>query len=137
MHGDRKPTGRIPKYNITIDGQTDGEAGTHGPILCSRYTGNPKSRVQWSNTFGTKRWSITGTLNFVSSFGVTDPASEAMDQGPQAACLDALTNGGGAAFKGYAGPWAGMGRCHRRDCYGTCLGLQRQATLLHCRPRRG
>jgi iron complex outermembrane receptor protein len=91
------------KYNITIDGQTYELAGTHGPFLFSGDTGNPKSRVQWSNTFGRKNWSITGTLNFISSFGVTDPSSEAFGQGPQATCLDALTNGGGAASTVFAG----------------------------------
>jgi len=91
------------KYNITIDGQTYELAGTHGPFIVSGDTGNPKSRVQWSNTFGRSNWSITGTLNFISSFGVTDPASEFMGGGPMATCLDALTNGGGAASTVYAG----------------------------------
>ncbi len=89
------------KYNITIDGQTYELAGTHGPFLFSGDTGNPKSRVQWSNTFGRKNWSITGTLNFISYFSVTDPSAEAFGQAPQATCLDALTNGGGAAGTDY------------------------------------
>ena len=91
------------KYNITIDGETFELAGTHGPIVVSGDTGNPKSRVQWSNTFARQRWSITGTLNFISSFSVLDPSADAFGQGPQSTCVDALTNGGGAASTDYAG----------------------------------
>lgn len=91
------------KYNMTIGGTTYELAGTHGPFLFSGDTGNPKSRVQWSNTFGRKNWSITATLNYISSFNVTDPSSKALGQGPQATCLDALTNGGGAASTVFAG----------------------------------
>jgi iron complex outermembrane receptor protein len=91
------------KYNITIDGTTFELAGTHGPFLFSGDTGNPKSRVQWSNTFGRRNWSITGTLNYISSFSVTDPSADAFGGGPQATCVDALTNGGGAAATVFAG----------------------------------
>ncbi len=42
----------ISKYDITIGGVTYKLAGTHGPSFYSGDTGNPKSRVQWSTTFG-------------------------------------------------------------------------------------
>jgi iron complex outermembrane recepter protein len=90
------------KYDITIDGQTYELAGTHGPSVVSGDTGNPRSRVQWSNTFGRRNWSLTGTLNFISSFGVTDPSAEAFIGSLEATCLDALTNQGGAASTNYA-----------------------------------
>jgi iron complex outermembrane receptor protein len=90
------------RYAITIDGQSYELAGTHGPFLFSGDTGNPKSRVQWSNTFSRKSWSITGTLNYISSFGITDPSAAACGQAPQDTCLLALTNGGGAAGTDYA-----------------------------------
>ncbi len=89
------------KYDITINGQTFELAGTHGPSIVSGDTGNPRSRVQWSNTFSRRNWSITGTLNYISSFGVTDPSAAAFGQAPQDTCLLALTNGGGAADNDY------------------------------------
>jgi iron complex outermembrane receptor protein len=89
-------------YDITIGGVTYKLAGTHGPSFYSGDTGNPKSRVQWSTTFGRSSWEVTGTLNYISSFGVTDPSAEAFGLGPQATCLDALQNGGGFAGLVYA-----------------------------------
>jgi len=85
------------EYDITIAGVTYHLAGTHGPTFYSGDTGNPKSRVQWSNTFGKDRWDITGTANFISSFSVIDPSAQAFGEAPQNTCLLALTNGGGAA----------------------------------------
>jgi iron complex outermembrane receptor protein len=92
----------INQYDITIGGVTYALAGTHGPSFYSGDTGNPKSRVQWSTTFGRPSWELTGTMNFISSFGVTDPSAKAFGLGPQATCLDALTNGGGLAGQFYA-----------------------------------
>src|SRR5262249_42708377 len=42
----------IRKYEIIIDGTAYELAGTHGPFFFSGDTGNPKSRVSWSNTVG-------------------------------------------------------------------------------------
>jgi iron complex outermembrane recepter protein len=92
----------INKYDITIGGVTYALAGTHGPSFYSGDTGNPKSRVQWSTTLGESSWEVTGTLNFVSSFSVTDPSASSFGLGPQATCIDALTNGGGVAGQVYA-----------------------------------
>jgi iron complex outermembrane receptor protein len=84
-------------YNITIAGVTYHLAGTHGPTFYSGDTGNPKSRVQWTNTVGKDAWDVTGTLNYISSFNVSDPSAAAFGLAPQDTCLNALTNGGGAA----------------------------------------
>lgn len=84
-------------YDITIAGATYHLAGTHGPTFYSGDTGNPKSRVQWANTIGTNVWDVTGTVNYISSFNVTDPSATAFALAPQDTCLNALTNGGGAA----------------------------------------
>jgi iron complex outermembrane receptor protein len=85
------------KYDLTIDGTTYRLAGTHGPFFYTGDTGNPKSRIQWSNSIGQGSWQVTGTLNYISSFSVTDPSSIAFIGAPQDTCVDALTNGGGAA----------------------------------------
>ena len=93
----------IHEYKMTIDGVDYQLAGTHGPSFFSGDTGNPKSRVQWSNTLGQDNWSVTATVNYISSFNVTDPTLEAFEGIPAATCLDALTNEGGAAGTDYAG----------------------------------
>jgi iron complex outermembrane recepter protein len=93
----------IHEYKMTIDGVDYQLAGTHGPSFFSGDTGNPKSRVQWSNTIGQDKWSLTATVNYISSFSVTDPTLEAFEGIPAATCLDALTNEGGAAGTDYAG----------------------------------
>jgi iron complex outermembrane receptor protein len=92
----------ISKYDITIGGVTYALAGTHGPSFYSGDTGNPKSRVRWSTTFSRSSWEVTGTLNYISSFNVTDPSAQAFGLGPQTTCLEALTNGGGYAGLVYA-----------------------------------
>ena len=90
------------KYDLTIDGATYHLAGTHGPFFYTGDTGNPKSRVQWSNSIGQRFWQVTGTLNYISSFNVTDPSAIAFTDQSQDTCLDALSNGGGAASLYYA-----------------------------------
>ncbi len=87
----------INKYDLTIDGVTYRLAGTHGPFFFSGDTGNPRSRVQWSNTIGQDNWSITGTMNYIDSFNVTDPSSIAFVGAPADTCLSALQDNGGAA----------------------------------------
>jgi len=87
----------IAKYDLTVDGVTYHLAGTHGPFAVSGDTGNPRTRAQWANTFERGPWQITGTLNYISSYGVTDPSAG------MATCLDALANGMGAASIPYQG----------------------------------
>jgi iron complex outermembrane receptor protein len=94
----------IRKYDLTIDGVTYQLAGTHGPSFFSGDTGNPKSRVAWSNTVGLGSWSVTATINYISSFNVTDPSLIAFEGIPADTCLNSLTNQGGSAGTDYAGP---------------------------------
>jgi iron complex outermembrane receptor protein len=91
------------RYDLTIDGVTYHLAGTHGPFFYTGDTGNPKSRVQWANTVGHGPWEVTGTVNYISSFKVTDPSAIAFTGQPQDTCLQALTNAGGAASIDYQG----------------------------------
>jgi iron complex outermembrane receptor protein len=87
----------VAKYDLTVDGVTYHLAGTHGPFVVSGDTGNPRTRAQWANTFERGPWQVTGTLNYVGSYGVTDPSAG------MATCLDALAHGGGAASLPYQG----------------------------------
>jgi iron complex outermembrane recepter protein len=91
------------QYDITIDGTTYHLAGTHGPTFFTGDTGNPKSRVQWTNSFAHGPFQVTATVNYISSFNVTDPSAEAFGEQPMATCLDSLSSQGGAAGTDYAG----------------------------------
>ena len=84
-------------YDLSFQGVTYHLAGTHGPFFYSGDTGNPRSRVQWSNTLGHGPWSVTGTMNYIDAFNDTDPSAVAFGQADQTTCLNALLNGGGAA----------------------------------------
>jgi iron complex outermembrane recepter protein len=64
----------MPTYDLTIDGVKYKLAGTHGPFVISGNTGNPKSRIQWSHAISQDNWSVTGTINYISSFNLTDPS---------------------------------------------------------------
>lgn len=92
------------KYEMTINGVTYELAGTHGPSFFSGDTGNPTSRLQWSNTFGRGPWSATITMNYISAFNVTDPTLIAFIGAPADTCLNSLTNQGGTAGTAYAVP---------------------------------
>jgi len=74
-------------------------AGTHGPTVVSGDTGNPRSRLSWTNTVGKGPWSLTATLNYISAFSVIDPSAVAFigPTQPQDSCIEALQNGLGAA----------------------------------------
>jgi iron complex outermembrane recepter protein len=83
------------KYDLTIGGVTYHLAGTHGPLIVSGDTGSPKLRVQWANTISRGPWQLTGTLNYVGSYDLTDP-SQGVDD-----CVTGLSIGrGGAAYSG-------------------------------------
>jgi iron complex outermembrane receptor protein len=89
----------IRKYLLSVGGETFELAGTHGPFVISGDTGNPKSRVSWANTVAYGPVSVTGTLNYISSFKNTDPSAAAFE-GPaseQSTCLGAINNGFGVA----------------------------------------
>jgi len=83
----------INKWDITIDGVTYKEAGTHGPADYSGDTGNPRSKVEWSNTATVGKFSITATANFTSSFSSTDPSIAAFFGEPGDTCYEYLDAG--------------------------------------------
>ncbi len=78
------------KYDLTVDGVTYHLAGTHGPLVISGDTGSPRTRLQWVNTFARGPWQVTGTLNYISSFDLTDPSFGVND------CAAGLNIGAGA-----------------------------------------
>lgn len=79
------------KYDLTIDGTTYHLAGTHAPLVVSGDTGNPRTRAQWVNGLSRGPWQVTGTVNYISSFGVTDPSLGLNT------CVDALAAFGAAS----------------------------------------
>ena len=89
------------RYSIDVDGTTYQLAGTHGPSGTGGDTGNPRTHIQWTNTATLGKFQVTGTLNFTSSFSVTDPVSQALSSSgfiPQNNCLEALSFGGAAIY---------------------------------------
>jgi iron complex outermembrane recepter protein len=88
----------IHEYLLTIGGVNYHLDGTHGPSFFSGDTGNPKSKASWANTIGKGPWSATVTVNYISSFNVTDPSLNAFEPGtPADTCQQALSNEGGAS----------------------------------------
>ena len=79
------------KYDVTIDGVTYKLAGTHGPLVIGGDTGSPKTRFKWVNELSRDAWSITGTVNYIGSYDLTDPSYGAPT------CLDGLGYGAGAS----------------------------------------
>ena len=78
------------RYDLTVDGVTYHLAGTHGPLAVSGDTGNPKTRIRWTNTLSRGAWSVSGTVNYVGAFDLTDPSLGVDD------CATGLTVGVGA-----------------------------------------
>jgi len=91
----------IQRYDMTIGGITYRLAGTHGPSF-SGDTGNPRTRLQWNNALSVDAWTVSTTINYVGSYGVTDPSAIAVFGAPETTCLDALTNSGGQAGTDFA-----------------------------------
>ncbi len=98
---------RILQYEYGYAGTTFYLAGTHGPSSISGDTGNPRDRAVASVTWDKDAFSATLSMNYTSSFSITDP-SAGYDT-----CAEALASGApsayGPAFVGtsVAGtPWA-------------------------------
>jgi iron complex outermembrane receptor protein len=87
----------ITKYDLISQGVTYVLVGTHGPTFYSGDTGNPRSRIQWVNTFKQTNWEITGTMNYIDSIQDIDPSIVAFGYPPQNTCLQALADSGGFA----------------------------------------
>jgi iron complex outermembrane recepter protein len=49
-------------------------AGTHGPSGVSGDTGNPKDRAVLSLSWDRGPWDVTGTVNYIGKFDLTDPS---------------------------------------------------------------
>lgn len=81
----------VNKYDLTVDGVTYQIAGTHGLIPVSGDTGSPRTKVRWVTSFGRGPWSLTGTVNYISSFDLTDPSIGVND------CASGLRFGAGAS----------------------------------------
>jgi iron complex outermembrane receptor protein len=81
----------VNKYDLTIDGKTYSIAGTHGLIPVSGDTGSPRAKAQWVTTLASGPWSLTGTVNYISSFSLTDPSIGVTD------CVSGLKFGAGAS----------------------------------------
>ena len=65
-------------------------AGTHGPSGVSGDTGNPRDRAQFILGFDSGVLNVTGTMNWIGSFSVTDPSSTSTST-----CKGAIANGSG------------------------------------------
>jgi len=61
-------------YLTAPTGVTTDLAGTHGPTGVSGDTGNPKDRAVFSLSWDLGRWDVTGTVNYVGAFNLTDPS---------------------------------------------------------------
>ena len=79
----------VLKYDLEVEGVVYHLAGTHGPFSVSGDSGNPRMRVSWVNTFERERWSVTGTLNYIGRFDLTDPSAGLND------CAAGLSIGAG------------------------------------------
>jgi iron complex outermembrane recepter protein len=83
-HVDVGPIGRLSatlNYTHTFHyyleaptGMTWDLAGTHGPTGVSGDTGNPKDRAVLTVGWDRGAWSTTATVNYISSFSLTDPS---------------------------------------------------------------
>lgn len=60
--------------------------------------------MAWSISLGRGAWSVTATVNYISSFNVTDPSLIAFEGIPADTCLSSLSNQGGLAGTAYAIP---------------------------------
>jgi iron complex outermembrane receptor protein len=62
------------QYDLTAQGVTYHLAGTHGPAFVSEDTGTPRTRGAFTLTWDRGPMELTGTVNYINSYGVTDPS---------------------------------------------------------------
>ena len=84
---------RITSYLYTVAGVTYQLAGTHGPAVIGGNTGNPKDRMQGSVSFNRGPLTVRTTLNWISSFSLTDPSGSNAGT-PVLDCATAVQTGG-------------------------------------------
>jgi iron complex outermembrane recepter protein len=65
----------MQQYELIANGQTFNLLGTHGPQSISGDTGNPRSRATASLTWSKGPLTSTLSVNYQSSFSITDPSS--------------------------------------------------------------
>jgi iron complex outermembrane receptor protein len=80
------------QYEYGYEGTTYDLVGTHGPSGISGDTGNPRDRAVASLTWDKGPFSSTLSVNYTSSFSITDP-SAGYDT-----CLEALESGAPSAY---------------------------------------
>jgi iron complex outermembrane receptor protein len=92
-------------YLYYAGGETYNLVGTHGPSEISGDTGTPRSRAKWIISWDRGPFDVTGTLNYIGPYSVTDPSA-----GPAfTTCSASLASSalpGGAAFPAGNGPSA-------------------------------
>ena len=82
----------IVEYEYGYQGTTFDLVGTHGPSTISGDTGNPRDRAVASLTWDREPVSATLSLNYTSSFHITDPSNG------YTTCLAALKSGAPSAY---------------------------------------
>jgi iron complex outermembrane receptor protein len=87
----------IHELEFVIGGQNFQLAGTHAPSFFTGDTGTPKSRAAWANTFSYGGFSVTATVNYISSFSVIDTTLNSFQGIVADTCAQSLANQGGAA----------------------------------------
>jgi iron complex outermembrane recepter protein len=83
---------RILQYEYGYAGTTFYLAGTHGPSGISGDTGNPRDRAVASVTWDKGAFSSTLSVNYTSSFSITDPSAG------YTTCAQALASGAPSAY---------------------------------------
>lgn len=84
-------------YLSAPTGVTSDLAGTHGPTGVSGDTGNPQDRAVFNLTWDHGPWSVSGTVNYIGAFDLTDPSIQIYT------CSDSILNSG-KWVNPYAGP---------------------------------
>jgi iron complex outermembrane receptor protein len=82
----------IQQYELVVSGETFDLAGTHGPSTISGDTGNPRQRAVATLTWDLGAFTSTVTVNYTSSFSITDPTIGANT------CLESLKGRAPSAY---------------------------------------
>jgi iron complex outermembrane receptor protein len=61
-------------YILTVDAVHYQLAGTHGPFIIGGDTGNPRDRIKAIFDWERGPWGVTTTVNYISSYNLTDPS---------------------------------------------------------------
>jgi iron complex outermembrane receptor protein len=80
------------QYSYGYQGTTFDLVGTHGPSSISGDTGNPRDRAVASLTWDKGPVTSTLTVNYISSFSITDPSAGYLT------CAQALASGAPSAY---------------------------------------